>query len=84
MLGNDITKIKMENLEPRIRHVWNGRWEQQPEPEKHIGVMYLKQVMTVMKIPIPLTYSDLQARQVIAELKTFRYLSSWRFLDIVR
>ncbi|VDN88556.1 unnamed protein product [Brugia pahangi] len=84
MLGNDITKIEMENLEPTIRHVWNGRWEQQPEPEKHIGVMYLKQVMTVMKIPIPLTYSDLQARQVIAELKTFRYLSSWRFLDNVR
>ncbi|EJW73286.1 hypothetical protein WUBG_15805 [Wuchereria bancrofti] len=26
--------------------------------------MYLKQVMTVMKIPIPLTYSDLQARQI--------------------
>lgn len=67
----------MEKLEPIIRHVWNGRWEQQPEPEKHIGVMYLKQVMTIMKIPIPLTYSYLQARQVIAELKTFRYLSSW-------
>uniref|UniRef100_A0A915PY86 cholesterol 7-desaturase n=1 Tax=Setaria digitata TaxID=48799 RepID=A0A915PY86_9BILA len=62
--GNDITKIEMENPEPIIRHVWDGRWEQQPEPEKHIGVMYLKQVMTIMKLPIPLTYSDLQARQI--------------------
>lgn len=67
----------MSSSEPIIRHVWNGRWEQLPEPEKHIAVMYLKQVMTIMKIPVPLTFSDLQARQVIAELKPFRYLSSW-------
>ncbi|MCP9264280.1 Cholesterol desaturase daf-36 [Dirofilaria immitis] len=62
--GNDISKIEMENPEPIIRHIWDGRWEQQSEPNKHIGVMYLKQVMTIMKIPIPFTYSDLQARQI--------------------
>ncbi|CAG9530031.1 unnamed protein product [Cercopithifilaria johnstoni] len=62
--GNDITKIEMENPEPLVRHVWNGRWEQQPEPNKHIGVMYLKQIMTIMKIPMPFTSSDLQARQI--------------------
>lgn len=66
----------MEDPEPTVKHLWDGRWEQQPEPNTHIGVMYLKEVMTFMKIPIPLTSSNLQARQVFAFVKGFPLLQS--------
>ncbi|KHN86535.1 3-ketosteroid-9-alpha-monooxygenase oxygenase subunit [Toxocara canis] len=62
--GNDITKIKMEIEDPLIRHVWDGRWEPQPEPNEHIAIMYLEQVMTIMKMRIPLTSSNLCAKQI--------------------
>lgn len=58
----------MEIAEPFIRHVWDGRWEPQPEPNQHISIMYLDQVMTVMKMRIPLTSSSLRAKQVILVL----------------
>ncbi|VDK43866.1 unnamed protein product [Anisakis simplex] len=62
--GNDITKIEMEVKEPIIRHIWDGKWEPQPEPNQHIAIMYLNQVMTFMKTEIPLTRSNLQAKQI--------------------
>ncbi|VDN04537.1 unnamed protein product [Thelazia callipaeda] len=62
--GNDITKIDLTNPQPVIKHVWNGRWEQQAKPDQHIAVMYLEQVMTIFGISIPLTHSYLKAIQI--------------------
>uniref|UniRef100_A0A1I7YMA5 cholesterol 7-desaturase n=1 Tax=Steinernema glaseri TaxID=37863 RepID=A0A1I7YMA5_9BILA len=62
--GNNITRIQMDKTEPLIRHVWNGKWEQEPAPNKHISAMFLKQFMTCAGVPIPLTYSDLKAIQI--------------------
>uniref|UniRef100_A0AC35EYK3 Cholesterol 7-desaturase n=1 Tax=Panagrolaimus sp. PS1159 TaxID=55785 RepID=A0AC35EYK3_9BILA len=62
--GNDITRIKMDKTEPLIKHIWNGKWEPQDEPNKHAATMFLKQYMTFAGIQIPLTYTDLKAVQI--------------------
>uniref|UniRef100_A0A914RXK5 cholesterol 7-desaturase n=1 Tax=Parascaris equorum TaxID=6256 RepID=A0A914RXK5_PAREQ len=52
------------NAPSNSQHIWDGRWEPQPEPNRHIAIMYLDQVMTVMKMRIPLTSSSLRAKQI--------------------
>ncbi|VDM23876.1 unnamed protein product [Toxocara canis] len=59
-----VNKGNHDTLDPLIRHVWDGRWEPQPEPNEHIAIMYLEQVMTIMKMRIPLTSSNLCAKQI--------------------
>uniref|UniRef100_A0A914C9P8 cholesterol 7-desaturase n=1 Tax=Acrobeloides nanus TaxID=290746 RepID=A0A914C9P8_9BILA len=61
--GCDITKMELSK-KPSIRHVWNGSWEPEQEPNKHIGCMYLEHFLTVFGIQVPGTYVKLKAMQI--------------------
>ncbi|KAK6058919.1 rieske [2Fe-2S] domain protein, partial [Cooperia oncophora] len=62
--GNNLFNIDLDNTNPVIRHIWDGKWAPQTGEDTHLSVMHLDQYMTFAGFKIPLTSSRLRAEQV--------------------
>ncbi|VDD97975.1 unnamed protein product [Enterobius vermicularis] len=62
--GSDITKIRLDIQNRRVKHYWNGSWEPQPAPQQHVGIMHLEEAITFGNWKIPFTAAKLDAIQI--------------------
>ncbi|VDM80642.1 unnamed protein product, partial [Strongylus vulgaris] len=61
--GNNVMKIDLDNMNPLIRHTWDGKWIPHTGDNAHVSTMYLDQFLTIAGFKIPFASSKLRAEQ---------------------